>query len=122
MHLVAHPRKTDKGQRLTKQDVAGSGDITNLADYVIAIHRISKADREPVKDGRGKVIKEGETCDAIIDLFKNRPLGYQDKEVRLDFDYPSKRFYTPGTNANWTYNWQVPDWVSEAEQLEPELF
>ena len=122
VHLVAHPRKTDKGQRLTKQDIAGSGDITNLADYVIAIHRVSKADREPVKDGRGKVIKEGETCDCIVDLFKNRPLGYQDKEVRLNFDYPSKRFYTPGSNANWTYNWQVPDWVSEAEQLEPELF
>ena len=89
---------------------------------MIAIHRVSKADREPVKDGRGKVIKEGETCDCIVDLFKNRPLGYQDKEVRLNFDYPSKRFYAPGGNPRWTYNWQVPDWVAEAEQIEPELF
>lgn len=120
VHLVAHPRKTDGGKRLIKQDVAGSGDITNLADYVIAVHRISRTERQPVKNGKGQVVQEGETCDCIIDLFKNRPLGYQDKEIKLMFDYPSKRFYSPGKTPDWQYDWQIPDWVIEASQLEIE--
>lgn len=45
IHLIAHPRKTDVIRRLTKLDVAGSGDITNLSDYVISIHRVSEEEK-----------------------------------------------------------------------------
>ena len=36
VHLVAHPRKS-MNENITKDDVAGSANITNLADYVTAI-------------------------------------------------------------------------------------
>lgn len=37
--LVAHPRKTMAGQKLTNDDVAGSAAISNLADTVIAVEK-----------------------------------------------------------------------------------
>lgn len=37
--LVAHPRKTQAGQKLTNDDVAGSAAISNLADTVIAVEK-----------------------------------------------------------------------------------
>jgi twinkle protein len=81
VHLVAHPRKTDG--RLTKMDVMGSGDITNLADNVFSVHRLTDEERD----------KEG--CDSFIDVFKNRYSGKQDISVSLNFDTKSKRFYMP---------------------------
>lgn len=80
VHLVAHPRKTNG--RLTKMDVAGSGDITNLADNVFAIYRVTREDKA-----------NGWDCDAVLDVFKARLTGMQDFEVKLGFDEDSKRFY-----------------------------
>ena len=37
--LVCHPRKTKPGERFTSEDVAGSANITNLADTVINIEK-----------------------------------------------------------------------------------
>jgi twinkle protein len=56
IHLIAHPRKTDVIRRLTKLDVAGSGDITNLSDYVISIHRVSEEEKQDKLTNRGDVI------------------------------------------------------------------
>ena len=38
VHLVAHPRKS-MNEEITKDDVAGTANITNLADYVTTIER-----------------------------------------------------------------------------------
>lgn len=82
IHLVAHPRKMEFVKRLSKMDVAGSGDITNLADYVIATHRVTNTEKD-----------EGCEFDSLLDLFKNRSYGHQDKTVSLKFDNKSKRMY-----------------------------
>lgn len=37
--LVCHPRKTKIGEKFTSEDVAGSANITNLADTVINIEK-----------------------------------------------------------------------------------
>jgi len=37
--LVCHPRKTKAGEKFTSEDVAGSANITNLADTVINIEK-----------------------------------------------------------------------------------
>ena len=79
VHLVAHPRKTSG--RLTKMDVMGSGDITNIADNVLSQHRVPTPEIE------------AEGCHAYLDIFKNRFSGRQDVSVALLFDEPSKRFY-----------------------------
>ena len=46
VHLVAHPRKPQEGRKLDKFDVAGSADITNLADYVIGVHRATREEKD----------------------------------------------------------------------------
>ena len=106
VHLVAHPRKTDTIQRLSKMDVAGSGDITNLAHYVTAIHRVSDKEKEDKLDKNNNIIEEGCPFDCIVDLFKNRPMGYQDKSVGVKYDIPSKRFYGESDDLDKIYKWE----------------
>lgn len=105
VHLIAHPRKTDVIRRLTKLDIAGSGAITNLADYVIAVHRVTPQEKEDTKNKKGEVIEEGCPFDNLIDLFKNRWTGYQDKTVGLHFDMPSKRMYGDSDDVYKKYGW-----------------
>ncbi|AUN23797.1 hypothetical protein RSJ21_00410 (plasmid) [Clostridium botulinum] len=105
VHLIAHPRKIEEIRRLNKMEICGSGDITNLADYVLAIHRVTPKEKEEIIDKKGNVVSEGCPFDTIIDLFKNRPIGYQDKAIGLHFDYPSKRFYGDNDNLAIKYEW-----------------
>jgi len=118
IHLIAHPRKTDIIKRLTKMDVAGSGDITNLADYVIAIHRVSPTEKEDVHDKKGKVLQEGCPYDTILDLFKNRPLAHQDKVIGLNFDIRSKRMYGATDDLNKQYDWNKQEVKGSTEVFE----
>lgn len=116
VHLVAHPRKTDMVGRLNKMDVAGSGDITNLAHYVTAIHRVSEKEKEAQYDKKGNLVEQGCPYDCIIDLFKNRPMGHQDKSVGVAYDMASKRFYGESDNLHKVYNWDKVD-VPEGFQI-----
>jgi twinkle protein len=117
VHLVAHPRKTERIQRLTKLDVAGSGDITNLAHYVTAIHRVTPKEKEDIYKN-GKLVQEGCLYDCIIDLFKNRPIGYQDKSVGVYFDIKSKRFYGDSDTPNKQYSWSKVDSIPDFIEVE----
>lgn len=119
VHLIAHPRKTDIIKRLTKMDVAGSGDITNLADYVLAVHRVTPAEKEDIENKKGEVIQSGCPYDNIIDLFKNRPMGHQDKVIGLHFDMASKRMYGDSDDLKKQYGWsrvkEVPELIEMFE-------
>lgn len=77
VHLVAHPRKSMNAE-IGKDDVAGSADITNLADYVTTIERNYDEDRE---------------YDALLSILKNRHTGVNAK-VQLKFDIDRSRFYS----------------------------
>jgi twinkle protein len=105
VHLIAHPRKLETTRRLTKFDVSGSGDITNLAHYVLSIHRVSDKEKDPPKDIRGNYIKAPIEYDCIVDLFKNRLTGIQDKEMGVYFDTDSYRFYTTKDELYKNYKW-----------------
>lgn len=85
VHVVAHPRKTNG--RVTKMDVGGSGDITNLTDNAFSVHRVTNDDRED-KDMAGYT-----ECDALLDVFKSRFTGRQEITIGLKFHEDSKRFY-----------------------------
>lgn len=93
IHLVAHPRKVETIRRLNKLEISGSGDITNLAHYVMAIHRFTPKEKEKTD------------FDCIIDLFKNRITGTQDKEMGVYFDLPSYRFWTDLDQLDKQYKW-----------------
>lgn len=84
VHIVAHPRKP-KGDVITKEDVAGLYEITNLADNVIAVHRLNDKKRKALN------IKEPEVENALS-IFKGRIYGMQDIVIKLDFDKTCKRF------------------------------
>ena len=77
VHLVAHPRKS-MNEEITKDDVAGTANITNLADYVTTIERNFKEDRE---------------YDAKLSILKNRHTGVNTCTT-LKFDSDRKRFYS----------------------------
>ena len=81
VHLVAHPRKS-MNENITKDDVAGSANITNLADYVTVIERNFDETKE---------------YDASLNILKNRHTGIN-VEMKLKFSIERKRFYSPSLN------------------------
>ena len=93
VHLVAHPRKT--GERgVSADDVAGTADITNLADNVFSVERVPEE----------KVEVEG--CSARLKIIKNRRYGTR-ATIALQFEETSRRFYESGGNPRKKYTWEA---------------
>lgn len=108
VHLVAHPRKPQDGKRLDKFDVSGSSDITNLADYVIGVHRATREEKEQyeAQQARANANTLPNPRDASITLFKDRPTGSSEKEASLYFDKVRKRFYLSESDLNKHYGYK----------------
>ncbi|WP_410495050.1 DnaB-like helicase C-terminal domain-containing protein [Cellulosilyticum sp. ST5] len=109
VHLVAHPRKPQADSKITKFDVAGSGDITNLADYVFAISRTSEEVKQEYQDylanpPKNKVMIDPR--DATITLLKDRPTGTSDKNAVMYFDKKRRRFYNTSADLNKSYGYK----------------
>jgi twinkle protein len=106
--LVAHPKKVESTngivRKLTKLDVSGASEITNLAHYVVGLHRYTPKEKQG-EQKKGSWIKEPIEHDCVLDVFKNRITGAQDFEVRLYFDLPSYRFYTKPSELWKRYKW-----------------
>lgn len=113
--LAAHSRKTNEG--LSMDDVAGSSNISNLAGRVIGMER--------------------NEVGVTIKVIKDRYLGKNGVEIKLGFDYPSRRFF--GVNnpdeLNRIYAWDKGncladnpppcvslEQITQAEQAEQEVF
>lgn len=111
--IVAHPRKTTG--RLTKLDIAGSGDISNLADNVLAVHRLSDAEKAE------EAGKSGVIGDEILDVFKSRFSGQQEVHIGLYFEENCKRFYQQDkVLLDRTYGWRIdPDGTYELPSETP---
>lgn len=91
VHLVAHPRKTEGKRTLEADDVGGSGDITNRADNVFKVERVT-----PEEKG----------CDAMVTILKNREYGARGT-IKLDFNEPSRRFFQAGGSPAKRYSWEL---------------
>ncbi len=91
VHLVAHPRKTDK--RLEADDVGGSADITNRADNVLKAERVAD----------DKIEAAG--CNMLLSVLKNREFGAMPR-VKLNFDPVSRRFTPAGAEAIRAFSWE----------------
>ncbi|WP_069998242.1 toprim domain-containing protein [Cellulosilyticum sp. I15G10I2] len=105
VHLVAHPRKPNDRQKLTKFDVSGSGDITNLCDYCIGVHRTTKSEKEEYEIALSKNKTAIDPKDACITLFKDRYTGASEREAPLYFDNGRKRFYSFERDLNRRYGY-----------------
>ena len=104
--LVVHPHKIDTMRRLNKMDVQGISAIIDLAHRIISLYRVSEKDHQGERklngDGwRVKPIKE----DVLIDILKDRMLGYEGRSVGVYYDQPSRRFFTNEQDLDRRYSW-----------------
>lgn len=90
VHLVAHPRKTDK--IADADEVGGSGDITNRADNVFSLDRLKEEDAS----------EKG--FDTVLSVLKNRSFGNTAK-IGLCFDESTRRFRRPDEQEKH-YGWE----------------
>lgn len=118
IHLLHHPAKIDTIRKLTKMDVAGMAKITNLVHYITAIHRVTESEKEGITRKTGGFLTEPIPYDALIDVLKNRPLGYQDKTVGVHFNIASKRYYGDSDNINRQYSWDKTTQTEENYEIE----
>lgn len=111
--LVAHPRKAMGFLRL--EDIAGTGNIGNIADNVFIVHRVN-ADFERLS---AEILKathydylmkapEGKRCTNVVEIAKDRERGTCDVFVPLYYEPKSKRLLN-----NWhevkIYGWNKED-------------
>ena len=109
VHLVAHPRKNDGKAMLDADEVGGSGDITNRADNVFSLQRLTEQEAE----------EKG--CGTVLRVLKNRSFGAT-AAIGMDFDPVSRRFFRAGAgNPVKQYGWELcgqqtaVDFPSESE-------
>ena len=105
MILVAHPRKSTTFLR--KEDIGGSGNISNAVDNVLVVHRVNRDFEKRSSEFYEKsqivdIIDRG--YGNVVECCKNRDLGNQDFIAGLFYEHESKRFLND-RHENFTYNW-----------------
>ena len=109
--LVAHPRKAQGFIR--KDDISGSGDLTNAVDNVFIIHRVNNDFRRLSKEYFGAKVSEALCWNGnVIEVCKNRDLGVQDFFAGLYFEKESKRFLNNLEEIkkyDWEKNLDIPE-------------
>lgn len=101
--LVAHPRKSFGVVR--KSDIAGSYDLSNMADNVFIIHKMNDDFRKGAKDfWRRDVVDLFEGFDNLIEVAKNRDLG-DERVIGLYYERYSKRLKSQMAETIH-YNWE----------------
>lgn len=105
MILVAHPRKSTTFLR--KEDIGGSGNLTNAVDNVWIFHRVNRDFEKRASEFYEKptvidIIDRG--YGNVIESCKNRDLGRQDFFAGVYYEEESKRFLND-RHENITYNW-----------------
>ena len=107
--LVAHPRKSLTFLR--REDIGGSGDITNLADNVYVIHRCNKdfEKRAPEFLGQDEVnkITQDDGYSNVVEVCKNRFVGSVDNIFGYYYEPETKRFMESKTE-HVVYGWNPP--------------
>ena len=107
--LVAHPRKSLTFLR--REDIGGSGDITNLADNVYIIHRCNKdfEKRAPEFLGMEEVTKivQYDGYSNVVEVCKNRFIGSVDNIFGYHYELETKRFIESKTE-HVVYGWNPP--------------
>jgi twinkle protein len=108
--LVTHPRKVNPRlqEELTGDDIAGSGDMGNLAQYIFSVHRFTEKEKAGEQDRKGNYLKGKEPIDEDVRItaLKNRYTG-KVGDVKAFFNYPDYRFYTTEAEKNKRYKWNT---------------
>lgn len=89
--LVAHPRKTTTFIR--KNDISGTGNITDAADYIFILHRVNNDFRKAGGDFFGaQYIQNFFGFSNVLEVSKDRMKGTQDFLVGMYYEIESRRF------------------------------
>jgi len=103
--LVCHPRKEQSFQLLRKESIAGTANLTNLADNVIISHRVGRDFERRAKDFFGEETTASMLCfDVVVEIAKNRSLGVVDHLVGLYYE-PETRRIKNDPAENIVYGW-----------------
>lgn len=94
--LIAHPRKRT-GANFSNDDVAGSSNITNLADVIL---RHSKPDKNT-----GGADPDEDEPDRVLQVWKNRLNGKTNKGINLYYEERSRRM-TDADRFDWRLEWE----------------
>ena len=103
--LVIHPHKMETIRRMTKMDIQGTSSAIDLAHRIIGVHRVRPKEKKGEKDWKGNVKVEPNPYDVIIDLFKDRLIGFEDVEVGCYYDSASRRFWGDLDELDKQYSW-----------------
>lgn len=105
IHLVAHPRKSTGFLR--KTDISGSADLTNRPDNVMIVHRVNNDFAKTAGEFFDKSIVGSlvSNYSNVIEICKNRDMGYMDELVGTYFEVGSKRFLN-SKFENPIFGWQ----------------
>ena len=106
--LVVHPHKIDTMRRLTKMDVQGISAIIDLAHRIISLYRVQEKDKkgEPKLNGSGWKVSPIKD-DVLIDILKDRMLGYEGCSIGVFYDTPSRRFFLNEEDLDRKYSWDT---------------
>ena len=104
IHFVCHPRKATSFLR--KEDIAGTGDLTNIADNVYIMHRVNEdfkiRTKEMFKWKEDNYIYQFTN---VLEICKNREFGWQDMMIGMYFEPESRRLLN-SPNEIKTYGWE----------------
>lgn len=112
VHLVTHPRKKQGNEKIEKQDIAGSMNISDYANSVISITRTPK----------DKIQEKGYNC--MVAILKSRR-GSSYTEVCYAFSQENKRFIelqeTPSGGLMFPAINSKYSWVRPGERQQPKF-
>ena len=104
IHFVCHPRKATSFLR--KEDIAGTGDLTNIADNVYIMHRVNEDFKVRTKEMfKWKEDNPIYQFTNILEICKNREFGWQDEMIGMYFERESKRLLN-FQNETKKYGWE----------------
>lgn len=105
--VVAHPNKTGSTEHtpLQKVHVAGSKNITNIADNVIAVERVWESESNELDQIYMKSDSKGLRFSTIVRCLKDRVSSGR-KDLFFHFDLASNRFYNDLTPQHESYGWE----------------
>lgn len=104
IHFVCHPRKATSFLR--KEDIAGTGDLTNIADNVYIMHRVNQDFKVRTREMfKWREDNEIYKYTNVIEICKNREFGWQDLMIGMYFEPESKRLLN-SQNEVKRYGWE----------------
>ena len=114
--LVAHPRKiADANADVGLQDISGTQNIANLAHRVIGLRRVTRKEREGIKNKRGEWVSPPNPYNVMVTIIKDRLKGSSGATSGAYYDQSSRRFYSNPKEYRKQYSWDKTVYETELE-------